>query len=260
MTTPTAAGTVGRDPGGPRRLTRSCRQRPARGYGAGSRYRLEELIRRVTADCHLACLRPGALPLGAGASALPRRPGRGRTAGRGPQGVGGHRLAVPSGARRGAQRDPELGSYIVCEYATGQSLEMILSHGPLSGLEAAWVVRRGRGRAGRRAQPGPLPRADQSRHRDHHPDGNVKIVGLLIEAALRPARVDPAVHGADTPELVDVPDLGRLLYACLSVPLARRSCVQPAGCAGCRPSLGDPAPGPGRCLSCTGQRLRPDPR
>ena len=28
--------------------------------------------------------------------------------------------------------DPAVGSYIVCEYATGQSLEMILSHGPLS--------------------------------------------------------------------------------------------------------------------------------
>ena len=37
--------------------------------------------------------------------------------------------------------DPAVGSYIVCEYATGQSLEMILSHGPLSGLEAAWITR-----------------------------------------------------------------------------------------------------------------------
>ena len=46
------------------------------------------------------------------------------------------------------------------------------------------------------------------------PTGNVKIVGLVIEATLRPARVSP-VHGADTPELVDVLDLGRLLYACL---------------------------------------------
>ena len=26
--------------------------------------------------------------------------------------------------------DPELGSYIVCEYATGQSLELVLSHAP----------------------------------------------------------------------------------------------------------------------------------
>jgi putative peptidoglycan lipid II flippase len=39
-------------------------------------------------------------------------------------------------------------------------------------------------------------------------------VGLLIEAALRPTATD-VVHGADTPELVDVTDLGRLLYASL---------------------------------------------
>ena len=37
--------------------------------------------------------------------------------------------------------DPAVGSYIVCEYATGQSLEVILNHGPLSSLEAAWVTR-----------------------------------------------------------------------------------------------------------------------
>ena len=37
--------------------------------------------------------------------------------------------------------DDDIGCYIVCEYATGQSLELLLSHGPLSGLEAAWVVR-----------------------------------------------------------------------------------------------------------------------
>ena len=46
------------------------------------------------------------------------------------------------------------------------------------------------------------------------PDGNVKIVGLLIEAALRPPQ-SASRHDADTPEQVDVLDLGRLLYACL---------------------------------------------
>ena len=46
------------------------------------------------------------------------------------------------------------------------------------------------------------------------PSGNVKIVGLLIEAALRPSATE-AVPGANTPELVDVTDLGRLLYASL---------------------------------------------
>ena len=110
--------------------------------------------------------------------------------------------------------DPALGSYIVCEYATGQSLEMILSHGPLSGLEAAWVVREvadalagvhSLGLYHRRISPDTVIIT---------PTGNVKIVGLLIEAALRPV-ANGVVHGADTPELVDVTDLGRLLYASL---------------------------------------------
>ena len=110
--------------------------------------------------------------------------------------------------------DPELGSYIVCEYATGQSLDVILSHAPLSGLEAAWVVREVAGALAGVHSLGLY-------HRRINPDtviitpaGNVKIVGLMIEAALRPAG-SVVVHGADTPELVDVTDLGRLLYACL---------------------------------------------
>jgi putative peptidoglycan lipid II flippase len=110
--------------------------------------------------------------------------------------------------------DPAVGSYIVCEYATGQSLEMILSHGPLSGLEAAWITREvadalagvhGLGLYHRRISPETVIIT---------PSGNVKIVGLLIEAALRPSAAD-AVPGANTPELVDVTDLGRLLYASL---------------------------------------------
>ena len=110
--------------------------------------------------------------------------------------------------------DPAVGSYIVCEYATGQSLEVILSHGPLSALEAAWITREvadalagvhGLGLYHRRISPETVIIT---------PSGNVKIVGLLIEAALRPAATE-VVHGADTPELVDVTDLGRLLYASL---------------------------------------------
>ncbi len=110
--------------------------------------------------------------------------------------------------------DPDLGSYIVCEYTTGQSLAMILSHAPLSGLEAAWVVREV-------ADALAGVHSLELYHRRINPDtviitptGNVKIVGLLIEAALRPAD-GGTVHGASTPELVDVTDLGRLLYACL---------------------------------------------
>ncbi len=122
--------------------------------------------------------------------------------------------AVPGGSAAGPSADPELGSYIVCEYATGQSLELILSQGPLSGLEAGWVIRE-------------VADALSGVHSLglHHlrispetviitPTGNVKIVGLLIEAALRPAATAPLQDLRD-PVLVDVTDLGRLLYACL---------------------------------------------
>lgn len=83
--------------------------------------------------------------------------------------------------------DPESGSYVVCEYAVGRSLEVLLSHGPLSGLESAWVVREvadalsgvhGLGLYHQRINPDTVILT---------PDGHVKVVGLLIEAALRPA-------------------------------------------------------------------------
>jgi putative peptidoglycan lipid II flippase len=110
--------------------------------------------------------------------------------------------------------DPAVGSYIVCEYATGQSLEVILSHGPLSGLEAAWITREVADALAGVHSLGLYHRRICPETVIITPTGNVKIVGLLIEAALRPTATD-VVHGADTPELVDVTDLGRLLYASL---------------------------------------------
>ncbi|HEY5979068.1 MAG TPA: murein biosynthesis integral membrane protein MurJ [Microlunatus sp.] len=112
--------------------------------------------------------------------------------------------------------DPELGSYVVCEYAVGRSLEVLLSHGPLSGLESAWVVREvadalsgvhGLGLYHQRINPDTVILT---------PDGHVKIVGLLIEAALRPAPGNALPRAPHLgPEQADVVDLGRLLYACL---------------------------------------------
>jgi putative peptidoglycan lipid II flippase len=110
--------------------------------------------------------------------------------------------------------DPAVGSYIVCEYATGQSLEMILSHGPLSGLEAAWITREVADALAGVHSLGLYHRRISPETVIITPSGNVKIVGLLIEVALRPV-ASGVVHGADTPELVDVTDLGRLLYASL---------------------------------------------
>ena len=93
---------------------------------------------------------------------------------------------------------PSIGSYIVSEYALGQSLELILSQGPLSGLEAAWVTREV---ADALAGVHSLRLYHERINPDTviiTPDGNVKIVGLLIEAALRPPQ-SASVHGADTP-------------------------------------------------------------
>jgi putative peptidoglycan lipid II flippase len=110
--------------------------------------------------------------------------------------------------------DPTVGSYIVCEYATGQSLEVILSHGPLSGLEAAWITREVADALAGVHTLGLYHRRISPETVIITPTGNVKIVGLLIEAALRPSASN-AVPGVEGPEQVDVTDLGRLLYAML---------------------------------------------
>jgi putative peptidoglycan lipid II flippase len=115
--------------------------------------------------------------------------------------------------------DPAVGSYIVCEYATGQSLEMILSQGPLSGLEAAWVIREVADALAGVHSLGLFHRRLSPETVIITPSGNIKIVGLLIEAALRPRSNETVssdtVSGATNPERVDVTDLGRLLYASL---------------------------------------------
>ena len=90
-----------------------------------------------------------------------------------------------------------VGSYIVCEYATGRSLEMILSQARSPGLEAAWITREvADALAGVHSlglyTAGSAPKVIIT------PSGNVKIVGLLIEAALRPSATE-AVPGAKHP-------------------------------------------------------------
>ena len=114
--------------------------------------------------------------------------------------------------------DPELGSYIVCEYAVGQSLELILASGPLSGLESAWVVREVADALAGVHSMGLYHERISPETVIITPAGNIKIVGLLIEAALRPPRpgADSAPAGdRPTGEQADVRDLGRLLYASL---------------------------------------------
>lgn len=106
------------------------------------------------------------------------------------------------------------GSFVVCEYAPGRSVEELLESGPLSALEAAWIVRE------LADAMAPL-HAQGIFHERLNPDnvivtstGNVKIVGLLIDAALHPWSSDQSLTWSER-EARDVTDMGRLLYACL---------------------------------------------
>lgn len=106
-----------------------------------------------------------------------------------------------------------IGPYIVCEHAPGVSLEHLLAAGPLSALEAAWVVRE--------VADGLAGMHDQGLYHERiNPDmivitatGNVKIVGFLLESELEP-HGHPLVPSG-SPERIDVVDLGRLLYCAL---------------------------------------------
>lgn len=109
--------------------------------------------------------------------------------------------------------DADDGTYIVGEYVPGQSLEKLLRQGPLSVIEAGWVVRE-------LADALTPMHAAGLFHQRLNPDtvvitatGSVKIVGFLIDAALSP---DEALEGAwSEREEADVRALGQLLYACL---------------------------------------------
>nr|NLI48852.1 murein biosynthesis integral membrane protein MurJ [Propionibacterium sp.] len=106
------------------------------------------------------------------------------------------------------------GSYIVCEYAPGQSLELVLRQGPLSQAEACWVVLQVAEGLGHMHALG-------LHHRHLNPDtivvtasGNVKIVGFLLEAALAPEPAGPD-GSTESGERSDVLALGQVLYASL---------------------------------------------
>lgn len=103
--------------------------------------------------------------------------------------------------------------YVVREFAPGLTLSTLLADGPLSGIEAAWLVREV-------ADALASVHAHQLYHQRLDPDavmmtdtGNVKILGLQIDEALLPGGLNSGVEGA---ERTDVFDLGRLLYASLT--------------------------------------------
>lgn len=106
--------------------------------------------------------------------------------------------------------DGEL-TYVVREWATGQSLDVILSEGPLSARRATWLMREVAAALSNAHRMG-LP------HRRLAPDtivitksSGIKVIGLGTFAALRRVPDEAA-----NPELQDALDLGRLLYACLT--------------------------------------------
>lgn len=108
--------------------------------------------------------------------------------------------------------DPRgLGGYIVCEYAHGSSLTNLLKHGPLSTLEAAWVVRE-------LADALTSLHGQGLFHEQLTPDnvvittlGAVKLVGFGVEAGFHP---NSSVKWSDR-EAADVRGLASLLYAML---------------------------------------------
>lgn len=109
-----------------------------------------------------------------------------------------------------AVRDGEL-TYVVREWATGQSLDVILSEGPLPARRTTWLMREVAGAMSSAHRMG-LP------HRRLAPDtvvvtksSGIKLIGLGTFAALRTND-----DGDQDAELEDTADLGRLLYACLT--------------------------------------------
>jgi serine/threonine protein kinase len=111
--------------------------------------------------------------------------------------------------------DGEL-AYVVREWAKGQSLNVVLSEGPLAARRAAWLIREisgamvnahRHGIAHRRLSPEAVVVTKSS---------GVKLIGLGTAAALRGESGSAAADAGDNPELDDVQDLGRLLYACLT--------------------------------------------
>ncbi len=102
-------------------------------------------------------------------------------------------------------------TYIVREWATGQSLNVLLNDGPLAARRATWLMREVAAAMSNAHRMG-------LEHRRLAPDtvvitksSGIKLIGLGTFAALR---ADPA-EDVD-PQRQDTTDIGRLLYACLT--------------------------------------------
>lgn len=103
-------------------------------------------------------------------------------------------------------------SVVVCEFPAGDSLKTLLAAGPLTGQQAAFIMhevaaalapQHARGMFHLRLTPDAVVVT---------PNGNVKIAGFLIDAALRPEPGDDQLSWAQQ-EAIDATALGHLLYA-----------------------------------------------
>lgn len=102
-------------------------------------------------------------------------------------------------------------SFVVCEFAVGDSVQNLLTEGALTSKQAGFIVREVA------AALGPLHGRGLF-HLRISPDsviitanGNIKIVGFLIDAALRPEPGEDALTWAEQ-EAIDTRALGALLY------------------------------------------------
>ena len=128
--------------------------------------------------------------------------------------VRGDQVDGPMVTNTGGDPVEGVGAYIVAEFVPGMSVERLLSSGPLSGLEAAWIIRE-------LADALAPMHAQGLFHQQLNPDtvvvtatGNVKIVGFLTEEAMFPTH-DDDIEADLPPEQDDVTSMGQLLYAAL---------------------------------------------
>ncbi|MHB1595481.1 MAG: protein kinase family protein [Streptosporangiaceae bacterium] len=100
-------------------------------------------------------------------------------------------------------------AYVVMEWAAGETLSDMLSHGPLESARAAHVIAEAAGALTAAHAAGVAHMCLSPGSVRWSPTGEVKVVGLGIDAALVGA-------SADDPVLADTRGLGRLLYAALT--------------------------------------------
>lgn len=104
--------------------------------------------------------------------------------------------------------------FVVREFVDGESLQDLLGQAPLSGIEAAWVTREVADALAPMHAQGLFHRRLTPRSVLISVNGNVKIAGLLLDAALNPLPAEDALSWTEQ-EAIDVRAMGKLLYASL---------------------------------------------